>query len=54
MAVWKLWRANILPKVDANKNLIFAVNGVAITDENSAKIEYNAMMDSQGNLFLFG
>jgi len=37
-------------KVDANKNLIFAVNGVAITDENSAKIEYNAMMDSQGNL----
>ncbi len=39
-----------LQKVDAAHNLLFPENGISITEENSDKKHYNAMMDSNGNL----
>ncbi len=40
-------------KVAPNESLIFAENGIPITLDHSVKEEYNAMIDTDGNLIFF-
>ncbi len=42
-----------IQKVDENRNILFAENGISVTENHSKKIEYDALIDNNGNLVIF-
>ncbi len=42
-----------IQKIDNNHNILFAENGISVTQNHSIKKEYDALIDNDGNLIIF-